>query len=63
MYTSDSVFWFDTGTVRLLSDACLRNKAGDLVCACTGDADAYGTIADCYTDMGEFEKAAQFYDK
>jgi tetratricopeptide (TPR) repeat protein len=29
----------------------------------TGDADAYGTIADCYTDMGEFEKAAQFYDK
>ncbi|GAX80830.1 hypothetical protein CEUSTIGMA_g8265.t1 [Chlamydomonas eustigma] len=29
----------------------------------TGDADAYGTIADCYTDMGEFEKAAQYYDK
>ncbi|MEW5305546.1 MAG: hypothetical protein WDW36_008079 [Sanguina aurantia] len=29
----------------------------------TGDADAYGTIADCYTDLGEFEKAAQFYDK
>ena len=29
----------------------------------TGDADAYGTIADCYTDMGEFERAAQFYDK
>jgi len=29
----------------------------------TGDADAYGTVADCYTDMGEFEKAAQFYDK
>lgn len=29
----------------------------------TGDADAYGTIADCYTDMGEFEKAAKFYDK
>ncbi|KAG1671292.1 hypothetical protein FOA52_010864 [Chlamydomonas sp. UWO 241] len=29
----------------------------------TGDADAFGTIADCYTDMGEFEKAAQFYDK
>eukprot|EP00877_Chromochloris_zofingiensis_P008539 jgi/Chrzof1/3939/Cz13g14070.t1 len=29
----------------------------------TGDADAYGTIADCYTDLGEFEKAAEFYDK
>lgn len=30
---------------------------------CTGDADAYGTIADCYTDMGDLEKAAEFYDK
>ncbi|GLC48940.1 hypothetical protein PLESTB_000165300 [Pleodorina starrii] len=29
----------------------------------TGDADAYGTMADCYTDMGEFEKAASYYDK
>ena len=29
----------------------------------TGDADAYGTIADCYTDLGEFEKAAVYYDK
>lgn len=29
----------------------------------TGDADAYGTIADCYADMGEFEKAALWYDK
>lgn len=29
----------------------------------TGDSDAYGTIADCYTDLGEFEKAAEFYDK
>ncbi|KAL6752829.1 FLU chloroplast precursor, alternative spliced version s-FLP [Haematococcus lacustris] len=29
----------------------------------TGDADAYGTIADCYTDMGELEKAAHYYDK
>lgn len=29
----------------------------------TGDSDAYGTIADCYTDMGEFEKAAIYYDK
>jgi pentatricopeptide repeat protein len=31
--------------------------------SCTGDADAYGTIADCYTDLGEFEKAAKYYDK
>lgn len=31
---------------------------------CTaGDADAYGVIADCFTDLGEFEKAAEFYDK
>jgi tetratricopeptide (TPR) repeat protein len=29
----------------------------------TGDADAYGVIADCYTDLGEFEKAALYYDK
>ncbi|KAG1679612.1 hypothetical protein FOA52_006129 [Chlamydomonas sp. UWO 241] len=29
----------------------------------TGDADAYGTIADCYTDMGDFDKAASYYDK
>lgn len=28
----------------------------------TGDADAYGSIADIYADMGEFEKAATFYD-
>jgi pentatricopeptide repeat protein len=28
-----------------------------------GDADAYGTIADCYTDMGDFDRAAAFYDK
>jgi len=28
-----------------------------------GDSDAYGTIADVYTEMGEFEKAAEFYDK
>ena len=29
----------------------------------TGDADAYGVIADCYTDLGEFERAAEMYDK
>lgn len=28
-----------------------------------GDADAYGTIADIYTEMGNFDTAAQFYDK
>jgi hypothetical protein len=28
-----------------------------------GDADAYGTIADCYTDMGDLEKAGVYYDK
>ncbi len=28
-----------------------------------GDADAYGVIADIYTDLGEFEMAASFYDK
>ena len=28
-----------------------------------GDADAYGTIADIYTDMGDFDKAAEYYDK
>jgi len=28
-----------------------------------GDADAYGTIADCYTDLDQFEQAAAFYDK
>jgi hypothetical protein len=29
----------------------------------TGDADAYGTIADCYTDLDQFEQAAAYYDK
>lgn len=29
----------------------------------TGDADAYGTIADIYADLGHFEKAATFYDQ
>jgi tetratricopeptide (TPR) repeat protein len=37
----------------------ISDETGDHV----GDADAYGTIADCYTDMGEFEKAAEFYDR
>ena len=29
----------------------------------TGDADAYGSIADIYADMGEFDKAASYYDQ
>lgn len=28
-----------------------------------GDADAYGTIADCYTDLDQFEQAASYYDR
>ncbi|CAG9461586.1 unnamed protein product [Pedinophyceae sp. YPF-701] len=27
-----------------------------------GDADAYGTIADLYTELGDYEKAAEYYD-
>lgn len=27
-----------------------------------GDADAYGTIADLYTALGDFERAAKYYD-
>jgi hypothetical protein len=34
-------------------------QMGDTV----GDADAFGTIADIYTEMGAFDTAAQFYDK
>ena len=29
----------------------------------TGDADAYGSIADIYADMGDFDSAASFYDQ
>lgn len=28
-----------------------------------GDADAYGTIADIYTELGQFEVARDFYAK
>ena len=28
-----------------------------------GDADSYCTISDIYTEMGNFDTAAQFYDK
>lgn len=37
----------------------ISGETGDHV----GDADAYGVIADIYTDIGEFEKAAEYYDK
>ena len=30
---------------------------------CVGDADACGTIADLYTELGQFEKAAEWYDR
>ena len=29
----------------------------------TGDADAYGSIADIYADMGDFDEAAKYYDQ
>jgi tetratricopeptide (TPR) repeat protein len=28
-----------------------------------GVTEAYGTIADCYTELGELEKSGEFYDK
>lgn len=29
----------------------------------SGSTEAFGAIADCYTELGELEKAGQFYDK
>lgn len=29
----------------------------------SGDTEAYGAIADCYTELGDLEKAAKYYDK
>lgn len=29
----------------------------------SGVTEAYGAIADCYTELGELEKAGKFYDK
>ncbi|WVY93480.1 hypothetical protein V8G54_032568 [Vigna mungo] len=29
----------------------------------SGNTEAFGAIADCYTELGELEKAGQFYDK
>lgn len=37
----------------------LSNEMGDHL----GDVDAYGTIADIYTELGNFDKAAEYYDK
>lgn len=29
----------------------------------SGNTEAYGAIADCYTELGDLEQAAKFYDK
>lgn len=29
----------------------------------SGNTEAFGAIADCYTELGDLEKAAFFYDK
>ena len=29
----------------------------------SGNTEAYGAIADCYTELGDLEKAGKFYDK
>lgn len=29
----------------------------------SGSTEAYGAIADCYTELGDLEKAGKFYDK
>lgn len=29
----------------------------------SGSTEAYGAIADCYTELGELERAGKFYDK
>jgi len=29
----------------------------------SGNTEAFGAIADCYTELGELEKAGQYYDK
>lgn len=28
-----------------------------------GDADAYGVIADCYTELNDYGTAAEYYDR
>jgi tetratricopeptide (TPR) repeat protein len=29
----------------------------------SGSTEAFGAIADCYTELGDLEKAGQYYDK
>lgn len=29
----------------------------------SGNAEAYGAIADCYTELGDLERAAKYYDQ
>lgn len=29
----------------------------------SGNTEAYGAIADCYTELGDLERAAKFYDQ
>lgn len=29
----------------------------------SGSTEAYGAIADCYTELGDIERAAKYYDK
>lgn len=29
----------------------------------SGNTEAFGAIADCYTELGDLEKAASFYDQ
>jgi hypothetical protein len=29
----------------------------------SGNTEAYGAIADCYTELGDLERAGKFYDK
>lgn len=43
----------------LMEVLALSDVMGDHI----GDADAYGSIADIYTEMGNFDRAAEYYDK
>lgn len=29
----------------------------------SGNSEAFGAIADCYTELGDLEKAGEYYDK
>ena len=43
----------------LMSVLQLSEKMGEF----TGDSDAYGSIADIYADLGDFDHAAKYYDQ